>query len=77
MNEEEVQKALVGVPSFLIKTYDIVNVSYPRNVGFKNYSFINYKYRKVQILTLTTIGPSLGPHNLLERIGGQLCRATT
>lgn len=36
MDEDESQKALVGVPSFLIKTYDIVNVSEAQNVGFKN-----------------------------------------
>ena len=30
-DEEEIQKALVGVPSFLIKTFDIVNVSEDNN----------------------------------------------
>ena len=38
MDEDEAQKVLVGVPSFLIKTYDIVNVREHQNFGFKNYS---------------------------------------
>jgi hypothetical protein len=28
MDEDTIQQALVGVPSFLIKTYDIVNVRF-------------------------------------------------
>jgi len=28
MDEDAIQQALVGVPSFLIKTYDIVNVKF-------------------------------------------------